>query len=86
MKPTRLAQQCQLFLHDYISIQLKKSGVHIISIGVGGWTDEEELNGIASYPHEGNRINVKSYEDLMAQTDGVLNIMCNSEQSRDVHF
>lgn len=62
-----------------LSLQLKKSGVHIVTVGVGGWTDEAELNSIASYPHESNMIAVKSYASLQQFTQNILDIVCNGQ-------
>jgi hypothetical protein len=61
-----------------IQFQLKKSGVHVITMGIGGWTDDEELMAIASYPYDGNRIDVKSYGDLVRFSQTIVDIFCNS--------
>ncbi len=57
----------------------KQAGVHIITIGVGGWTDEYELIRLASYPYATNKIDVRRFSALLDVKDRIRNLVCNSE-------
>jgi hypothetical protein len=48
-------------------------------VALGSWVDQEELKGIASYPHEENKIDVKNYDSLPLIRQVLIDLVCNSE-------
>ncbi len=59
-------------------MRAKNSGIHVIVIGVGDWTDESELMAIASYPQSSNYIPVERYSDLRNFATRMADYICNS--------
>ena len=55
----------------------KKSGIHVIAIGVGGWIDVDEVSAIASYPSSINVILVPRIEDLPQNEQALQDLVCN---------
>lgn len=66
-------------------MEAKKAGIHLIVLGVGGWTDESELMAIASYPEEQNYIRVRNYADLQNFATRLADYICNS-MSKDFQY
>lgn len=63
------------------ALRAKRSGIHMIVLGVGGWTDESELRAIASFPQTRNYIRVRNYADLRNFADRLTDYICNGEPS-----
>jgi hypothetical protein len=57
---------------------LKKAGVHIISYGVGGWTNREELQTMASHPPDSNFIESAKFDELTNNVETIIYLACNS--------
>ena len=55
------------------------AGIHVITVGVGNWLDQYELEAMASYPTEKNRYHVRNFNDLAGLSDTLKNIVCDSE-------
>ena len=61
-------------------LQIKASGVDIITIGVGQWTRQTELRRLASRPEERNTLHVADYDTLFQASDLILSSVCNGTQ------
>ena len=61
------------------AVRAKNAGIHMMVLGVGGWTDESELMAIASYPQDRNYIRVRNYGDLRNFATRMADYLCNSE-------
>ena len=59
--------------------QAKKLGNTILSLGVGDWLDQQELQTMASHPSKSNTINVESFDDLNNVIPQVLTAICNGK-------
>lgn len=57
----------------------RKAGIHIITIGIGGSVEEDELFGIASHPTEANVKVLTDYASLSGQVSNILLSACNSK-------
>ncbi len=60
------------------AVRAKQAGIHMIVLGVGGWTDESELWAIASFPQTRNYIRVRNYADLRNFGERLVDYICNS--------
>ena len=60
-----------------MSVQIKASGVDIITIGVGQWTKQTELRRLASRPEDRNTLHVANYDTLFQAADLILSAVCN---------
>ena len=69
----------EVTLNLQAAIRAKNAGIHMIVLGVGGWTDESELLAIASYPPSRNYIRVRNYADLRNFAQRMADYLCNSE-------
>ena len=63
---------------DYMYIDLSLR-MHILVIGVGGWTDEYELMAIASDPYQQSYFKVRRYNDLAGIATDIGALLCNSK-------
>ena len=59
--------------------EARKRGIHVIVIGIGDWTDEYELVGMASYPYGSNYVKVGKFAQLDSQADRITQLLCDSE-------
>ena len=58
----------------------RRAGIHIIVVGLGTWTDENELAGMASHPYKDvNKMSAPRYEQLDDHLDRLRDLICNSE-------
>ena len=57
----------------------KTSGIHIITMALGGWLDEYELKSIASHHWETNLIEAEFYDELNNFIQPLRNLICNSK-------
>ena len=64
------------------AFKAKTNNIHIITVGIGSWVKNEELQGIASYPYTSNKISVDSYKGLYQISDMLHNLFCNSKSKR----
>ena len=60
-------------------MRAKNEGIHMIVLGVGGWTDESELLAISSFPQSRNYIMVRNYDDLRNFAERMVDYLCNSK-------
>ena len=58
---------------------LKQCGVHVIVIAVSDWINEDELQNIASFPHEINYFLLEHFNELDNLVDQIRNLVCNSK-------
>jgi hypothetical protein len=59
--------------------EARKRGIHIFVVAVGNWLDVQEINAIATYPYEKNKMHLENFNSLNEEL--VLNIkdlVCNS--------
>ena len=59
----------------------KKAGIHIITIAVGSWLREDELQTVASFPSERNFISVRNFDALSSIVNDIKDLVCNSKCS-----
>jgi len=64
---------------------LRKSGVTIIVIGIGNWIDMMELNNMASFPYQSNRLLI-SFTNLSSIQNIVRDSACNGEMEFHIIF
>ena len=57
------------------------AGIHVITVGVGNWLDEYELEAMASYPTERNRFHVQDFASLGGLRDRLRDTVCDSTLS-----
>ena len=57
----------------------KQEGIHIITIAVGTWLRQDELDTISSFPTEQNSIKVRNFEDLLDIVQDIKHLVCNSK-------
>ena len=60
-------------------MRAKNEMIHMIVLGVGGWTDESELLAISSFPQSSNYIKVRNYDDLRNFAERMADYLCNSK-------
>ena len=60
------------------AVATKVAGIHLISMGIGDWTDKYELVAMASYPYDRNYIEVDTFGSLDLFTDRLQDVICNS--------
>ena len=60
------------------AFESKKLGIHTVVIAVGGWTDMEELVGMASFPYQENLFSVENADALENIRDNLRDVICNS--------
>ena len=63
----------------------KDEGIHIISIGVGGWLDKAELNNMVSYPKDQNMFLVPNYESLDNIVENIINAFNPESKNLDLY-
>ena len=51
----------------------------MIVVAIGGWTDDEELIGMATFPYEKNVVRVNNVRALDAIRGRLRDLLCNSE-------
>jgi collagen type VI alpha len=56
----------------------KEAGIHIVSIGVGDWTNKYELRNLASYPSSANYFPVARFTDLRDIQSRIRDLICNN--------
>ena len=56
-----------------------KAGIHLISVGVGDWTDEYELRHMASYPASANYFKVPRFNELQNFRGRINDLICDSK-------
>ncbi|ELU16324.1 hypothetical protein CAPTEDRAFT_192434 [Capitella teleta] len=61
----------------------KTSGVHLITVALGNWVDQEELKRIASFPHSKNKIDVENYDSLPLIRQVLVDLICNNDNECD---
>ena len=61
----------------------RRAGITMITVGVGGWFDMNELNGVASYPYQSNQLLVPKFSALDSYRDPLANMLCNSKWHGD---
>ena len=47
-------------------------------MGIGGWTDEYELQNLASYPYASNYFKVDKFDALAGFKQKILDLICDS--------
>lgn len=57
----------------------RSKGIELFAIGVGGGVDENELNGIASYPTETHVFRVDNYDALKHIEKSLASSACHSK-------
>jgi len=60
------------------SYEFKKDGNHLVSIGIGGWTDEYELRTMASYPSDANYFKVSNFNSLPGIRQQLNDLICDN--------
>ena len=55
----------------------RNDGVDILTIGVGKWVEQPELEAMASFPKTRNTFVVPSYSDLFEISDVMLTTICD---------
>ena len=62
------------------AMAMKKKGIVSVSVGIGNWLSEYELEAIASYPYESYRIRLRN-SDGFTKTfrEQLRNMVCNSK-------
>ncbi len=58
---------------------LRTVGTHVISIGIGNWLDEYELEAIASYPTSVNMIRIESFNAINNIVTTIKDAVCDSK-------
>ena len=61
------------------AFESKQQGIHTVVVAVGGWTDMEELVGMATYPYQKNVFNVDNADALEAIKNDLRDVICNSK-------
>ena len=63
------------------SALLAKRKMTIVTVGIGGWTDQYELKAIASDPYSVNYWEMKRFDDLKTENfrTRLRNFICNSK-------
>lgn len=61
---------------------LRLSGSHVITIGVGNWLDQYELEAMASYPTEENRYHVSDFGSLQSIRTKLRDVICDSKYAK----
>ena len=59
--------------------EVRAEGIGVISLGIGEWVLEYELEGMASHPKVRNMFQVESYETLFTATDLLVETVCDGE-------
>jgi len=58
--------------------EAKSRGIHFIVVSIGSWIDIEELQGMASYPHENNLMQVDNVDSLTSILSNMQSFICNN--------
>ena len=71
--------------HDCISEAklLKKTGAHVVAVGVGDWLSQYELESIASHPIEKNVIRLRDFQSFTSGFERQLrDLVCKSKSCK----
>ena len=61
------------------AVQLRLGGSVVVVFGIGTWIDWNELNGIASDPHNSTVFVVGSYTQLPSLVDRIRQAICDGQ-------
>ena len=61
------------------AVAARAAGIHVVTVGVGGNVDTDELQGMASYPSLGNTFIVEDFALLNDIRDELVDTACNSK-------
>lgn len=58
----------------------RKKGIHMLVAGVGNWLNQQEINGIATFPYSANTFKLRNFAGLdNSFADRIRRIACNSK-------
>ena len=58
------------------AVKAKQADIDIVSIGIGGWVNVDELDAIAGFPSSTHKILVDDFNKLAAWVDPVKDTVC----------
>ncbi|ELU05673.1 hypothetical protein CAPTEDRAFT_217523 [Capitella teleta] len=59
--------------------EARRRGIHIFVVAVGNWLDVQEINAIATYPYEKNRVQLENFRSLNEDfARRMKDLVCNS--------
>ena len=61
------------------AISAREAFIHMLAVGIGNNLNQDELEGIASYPVDNNVIRLNNFMSLGDGVDELLDSICNSK-------
>ena len=65
------------------AMRARNDGIYMISVGIGGGVDEQELRGMASSPEDQNVLTVSNFDSLNQISNRLTDSLCDSKLSSE---